>query len=97
MTQIRPSATMDRVPWLDQPCLQFFGSVLIGFFSCPWTRPNRRTSMCSGKEWWAKFWLEPLVLDKAGGFKPHELNAVGKLVEENRVFLLEQWYEHFGR
>jgi hypothetical protein len=53
--------------------------------------------MCSGKEWWAKFWLEPLVLDKAGGFKPHELNAVGKLVEENRVFLLEQWYEHFGR
>jgi hypothetical protein len=45
----------------------------------------------------AKFWLDPLVLDKAGGFKPHELNTIGKVVEEKRVFLLEQWHEHFGR
>ena len=45
----------------------------------------------------AKFWLEPLVMEKAGGFRPHELNAIGKLVEENRLFLLEQWNEHFGR
>jgi len=45
----------------------------------------------------AKFWLEPLVLERGGGFKPHEVNAIGKLVEENRVFLLEQWHEHFGR
>jgi hypothetical protein len=45
----------------------------------------------------AKFWLEPLALERAGGFKPHELNAIGKLVEENHEFLLEQWNEHFGR
>jgi hypothetical protein len=44
----------------------------------------------------AKFWLEPLVLERAGGFKPHELNAIGKMVEENRVLLLERWNEHFG-
>ena len=44
----------------------------------------------------AKFWLEPLALEKAGGFKPHELNVIGKLVEANREFLLEQWHEHFG-
>jgi hypothetical protein len=45
----------------------------------------------------AKFWLEPLVLERAGGFKSHELNAVGKLVDENRALLLERWHEYFGR
>jgi hypothetical protein len=45
----------------------------------------------------AKFWLEPLVLERPGGFKSHELNTIGKLVEKNRPFLLEQWNEHFGR
>jgi hypothetical protein len=45
----------------------------------------------------AKLWLNPLVLDRAGGFRAHELNAIGKLVEENREFLLEQWNGHFGR
>ena len=45
----------------------------------------------------AKYWLEPLVLERAGGFRPHELNAIGKLVGENRSTLLEHWHEHFGR
>jgi hypothetical protein len=45
----------------------------------------------------AKYWLEPLALDRAGGFRPHELNVIGKLVVENRKFLLEQWHEHFDR
>jgi hypothetical protein len=45
----------------------------------------------------AKFWLEPLVLDRTGGFRPHELNVIGKLIEENRMKILEQWHEHFGR
>jgi hypothetical protein len=44
----------------------------------------------------AKFWLDPVVLEKAGGFKAHELNEIGKLVRENRDFLLERWYEYFG-
>jgi hypothetical protein len=45
----------------------------------------------------AKFWLEPLVLDMAGGFRSHELTTIGKLVEEHRTFLLERWHEHFSR
>jgi hypothetical protein len=44
----------------------------------------------------AKFWLGPVVLEKAGGFRPHELTAIGKLVEEHRSFLLERWNEHFS-
>jgi hypothetical protein len=45
----------------------------------------------------AKFWLDPLVLEKAGGFRSHELTAIGRLVEERRGFLLERWNEHFSR
>jgi hypothetical protein len=45
----------------------------------------------------AKFWLEPIALEKAGGFGRTELNRVARLVEENREILLERWHEFFGR
>jgi hypothetical protein len=44
----------------------------------------------------AKFWLEPVVLERPGGFKSHELDKMGRLVQENRDLLLERWHEHFG-
>ncbi len=44
----------------------------------------------------AKFWLDPLVLENGGGFKTHELNRIGKLVQEHRDLLLERWHEYFG-
>ena len=45
----------------------------------------------------AKFWLDPVVLERAGGFNRAELNAVAKLVHEHRETFLERWYELFGR
>jgi len=45
----------------------------------------------------AKFWLEPVVLERAGGFRRVELNAIAKLVQEHRRRLIESWYEFFGR
>lgn len=45
----------------------------------------------------AKFWLDPVQLEKSGGFKAHELNEIGKLVQENQPYLLERWYEYFGK
>ena len=45
----------------------------------------------------AKFWLEPVALERAGGFGRVELNAIAKLVQEHRVQFLESWYEFFGR
>jgi hypothetical protein len=45
----------------------------------------------------AKFWLEPVALQKTGGFSRTELNKIAKLVSENRDVLLESWYEFFGR
>jgi len=44
----------------------------------------------------AKFWLNPVALQKAGGFSRTELNHIAALVYENRDYLLERWYEFFG-
>ena len=44
----------------------------------------------------AKFWLDPVSLEKAGGFRSHELNRIGKLVQDHHVLLLERWHEYFG-
>ena len=45
----------------------------------------------------AKFWLDPVALERAGGFNRVELNVIAKLVQEHRQRLLESWYEFFGR
>jgi hypothetical protein len=44
----------------------------------------------------AKFWLDPVVLDRPGGFKSHELNKIGELVREHRDMFMERWHEYFG-
>jgi hypothetical protein len=44
----------------------------------------------------AKFWLDPVVLQKAGGFPRYELNRVAELVVEHQHELLERWHEFFG-
>ncbi len=45
----------------------------------------------------AKFWLDPVVLERAGGFSRRELNTIAKLVEQNAEQFLEKWYDFFGR
>jgi hypothetical protein len=45
----------------------------------------------------AKFWLEPVALERAGGFSRAELNVILKLVDEHREPLMRSWYEFFGR
>ena len=44
----------------------------------------------------AKFWLDPIALQKAGGFSRHELDRIARLVDEHRDQLLESWYDFFG-
>ncbi len=44
----------------------------------------------------AKFWLDPVALQRTGGFSRSELNAIAKLVDEHRARFLESWYEFFG-
>lgn len=45
----------------------------------------------------SKFWLSPVALVGALGFKPHELREMERLVAENQQAFLEAWYEFFGR
>jgi hypothetical protein len=44
----------------------------------------------------AKFWLEPVALERASVFKPQELNKLFKITQERHELLLEKWHEHFG-
>ena len=43
----------------------------------------------------AKFWLDPVVLQAAGGFGRTELNTITRLVMERREPLLEAWNDFF--
>ena len=41
----------------------------------------------------AKFWLGSIEIAYSRNFAPHELNKIEKLVEINRDYFLEKWYE----
>jgi hypothetical protein len=44
----------------------------------------------------AKFWLDPVRLERSHGFARHELNRIEKLVEENQQRLWDSWNEYFA-
>jgi hypothetical protein len=43
----------------------------------------------------AKFWLEPVRLERSGGFGRSELRTIQRIVTERRSELVEAWHEHF--
>lgn len=45
----------------------------------------------------AKFWLNPVRLQRSGGFGSSEINRIQKVVEENREELMRSWHEYFSR
>ena len=45
----------------------------------------------------AKFWLDPIRLQKSGGFNRAQINRIQKIIEENHGKLVEAWNEYFGR
>lgn len=44
----------------------------------------------------AKFWLEPIRLQEAGGFRQADISSIIRIVDERRKELVEAWDEHFG-
>ena len=44
----------------------------------------------------AKFWLDPVRLQRSGGFGSGEIGRVQKLVQESREDLLRCWHEYFN-
>ncbi len=45
----------------------------------------------------AKFWMEPLILDRARGLKTQELVRAEELAAERAGKIREKWHEVFGR
>jgi Domain of unknown function (DUF4160) len=43
----------------------------------------------------AKFWLDPVRLERSHGFRRHEIGRIRELVEQHRDELLESWNEFF--
>lgn len=44
----------------------------------------------------AKFWLEPVRLERSRGFGRSEIGRIERLVAENVGLLLRAWNEYFG-
>jgi hypothetical protein len=43
-----------------------------------------------------KFWIQPLALVMSRGFSSKELNTIRELIEKNKDWIMEAWYEHCG-
>jgi len=44
----------------------------------------------------AKFWLDPIRLQRSGGFNRAEVIRIQNIVSENQGELLEAWNDYFG-
>lgn len=44
----------------------------------------------------AKFWLQPVGLERNLGFSPRELRQLQKLVIQHQAALMETWHGRFG-
>ncbi len=44
----------------------------------------------------AKFWLDPIRLQKSGGFRRPEIVRIAKILEEHQSEIVEAWHEYFG-
>jgi len=63
------------------------------FYSGDWSEPPHvHVERDIGE---AKFWLDPVRLDRSRGFRRKEINRIHELVEEHRQQLLEGWNEFF--
>ena len=43
----------------------------------------------------AKFWLDPIRLQRSGGFSRTEVGRIQKLVSNHQTQLLEAWHAYF--
>lgn len=62
-----------------------------------WSRENREPPHIHVEqaERFAKFWLTPVTLADARGFRSNELGELRRLVEEHHALFEEKWHEHF--
>ena len=45
----------------------------------------------------AKFWLEPIRLQRSSGFRPVELQRMRRMIEQHHEHLVRSWHEYFAQ
>ena len=66
------------------------------FFFMPAMVMSRLMCMWSADDCEAKFWLDPVRLERSHGFDRKEINRLRRLVAENTTHLIESWNECFN-
>ena len=44
----------------------------------------------------AKFWLDPVRLQRSGGFSRQEISRIHKIIEQRNKELMEAWNDYFN-
>lgn len=76
------------------PTVLIFGAYRFFFFAGDGTEPLHVHVEREDKI--AKFWLDPVRLQKSGGFSRVEILRIEKLVLKHGTELAEAWNEYFG-
>ena len=43
----------------------------------------------------AKFWLDPVRLQRSGGLRRSEVGRIARIIGENQTLFVEAWHEYF--
>jgi hypothetical protein len=77
------------------PTVLRIGAYRFFFYSSDWNEPRHIHVECGDSK--ARFWIDPVRLDRSSGFGGAELNKVQTLVDEHVADLRRSWDEYFGR
>ncbi len=77
------------------PTILRIGAYRFFFYSDEGTEPPHVHVRSGSKT--AKFWLEPVKLQKGSRFNNRELNQIQRIIKEHQAELLEEWYGYFSK
>ena len=64
------------------------------FYASDFDEPPHIHIECEDKI--AKFWLDPIRLNRSGGFSRKEIGRIQKIIQDQQNKLMEAWNEYFG-
>ncbi len=76
------------------PTVAKIGSYRFYFYSSDSNEPSH--IHVQQERFTAKFWLNPIRLQRSKGFRDHDLIKIQKLIEENKKIFQEKWDECFS-
>ncbi len=83
------------LPYAFPPCRPFTVAVGLGSSLRSGDRDEPSHVHVERDDCEAKFWLDPVRLERSGGFARKELRLIQTMVEDDRQHLLDRWHEHF--